>query len=94
MDREDIIKMVLEAHGPITDKWWDMDVAALKRFAELVKQHVQIEQMPKFEALAELVREDEREACAKLCEQLGASTNGIYERNVECATAIRARGEK
>jgi hypothetical protein len=71
-----------------------MDVAALKRFAELVKQHVQIEQMPKFEALAELVREDEREACAKLCEQLGASTNGIYERNVECATAIRARGEK
>jgi hypothetical protein len=32
----------------------------LERFAELVKQNVQIEQMPKFEALAELVRKDER----------------------------------
>jgi hypothetical protein len=33
----------------------------------------------------------EREACAKVCEQLGTATNGIYERNHECAAAIRAR---
>jgi hypothetical protein len=85
----------------------------LGRFAELVKQNVQIEQMPKFEALAELIRKDERnrawtrdhwtdyersiaaaerEACAKVCEQLGASTNGTYERLLECAAAIRTRG--
>ena len=34
----------------------------------------------------------EREACAKLCEELGTATNGIYERNHDCAAAIRARG--
>jgi hemerythrin-like domain-containing protein len=92
MDREDIIKMALEAHGPITDKWWDMDVAALKRFAELVKQHVQIEQMPKFEALALLVREDEREECAKVLDDMAAQDRhtNYY---VVAANAIRARGE-
>ena len=36
----------------------------------------------------------EREACAKLCEQLGMATNGMNKRNHECATAIRARGER
>jgi 2-keto-3-deoxy-L-rhamnonate aldolase RhmA len=35
----------------------------------------------------------EREACAKVCEQLGMATNGMNERNYECAEAIRARGE-
>jgi hypothetical protein len=95
MDREDIIKMAREA-GVFTEDGYCITVTleVAERFAQLVKQHVQIEQMPKFEALALLVREDEREACAKLCEQLGASTNGTYERNVECATAIRVRGEK
>jgi hypothetical protein len=33
----------------------------------------------------------EREACAKVCEQLGTATNGMNERNYECAEAIRAR---
>ncbi len=45
------------------------------------------------EYFAELVRADEREACAQVCEQLGMATNGMNERNYECATAIRARGE-
>lgn len=31
----------------------------------------------------------ERELCAKVCESLGMTTNGIYERNQECADAIR-----
>ena len=44
------------------------------------------------ERFAELVRADERETCAKVCEELGMATNGMYERNHECATAIRARG--
>ena len=42
---------------------------------------------------AALVRADEREACAMVCEELGMATNGIYESNHECATAIRARGQ-
>lgn len=46
------------------------------------------------EHFAELVRADEREACAKVCEELGMGTNGMYERNHECAAAIRARGNK
>jgi hypothetical protein len=36
----------------------------------------------------------EREACAKVCEELGMATNGMHERNHECAEAIRARSEK
>jgi len=42
------------------------------------------------ERFAELVRQDEREACAKLCEIYSMAGNlaGL------CATAIRARGEK
>jgi ferritin-like protein len=46
------------------------------------------------EKFAELVRADEREACAKVCEELGMATNGMHERTHECAQAIRARGEK
>ena len=45
------------------------------------------------ERFADLVRADEREACAKVCEDLGMATNGMYERNHECAAAIRARGQ-
>lgn len=43
-------------------------------------------------ALAKAV-EDEREACAKLCEQL-RDEDGYEAFGVECATAIRARREK
>ena len=32
-----IIELAKQAHGPITSKWWDMDVAALERFAALVR---------------------------------------------------------
>ena len=39
MNREIIIRLAQEAHGPITDRWWDMDVAALERFAALVAAH-------------------------------------------------------
>ena len=46
------------------------------------------------EKFAELVRADEREECAKVCEQLGMASNGMNERNHECATAIRSRGEE
>jgi hypothetical protein len=45
----------------------------------------------KLQAFADLIRQDEREACAKVCESLGMSTNGLSERNHDCAAAIRAR---
>ena len=43
-----------------------------------------------FERFAELIRQDEREACAKLCEERERSNlYGVKE----CAKSIRARGE-
>ena len=46
--------------------------------------------LPEFLArFAELVRQDEREACAKLCESEGHRIDASWE---SCAIAIRARG--
>ena len=42
--------------------------------------------------MVEMAVAAEREACAKVCEGLGMATNGMHERNHECAAAIRARG--
>ena len=39
---------------------------------------------------ADLVRQDEREACAKLCESEGHRIDASWE---SCATAIRARSK-
>lgn len=48
------------------------------------------------EKFAEMVAAEEREACAKLCEEMENRENP-YERNVaalDCASAIRARGDE
>jgi hypothetical protein len=42
---------------------------------------------------AEAIRQDEREACAKVCDELWAETGRDAWAN-GCAKAIRARGEK
>jgi hypothetical protein len=44
------------------------------------------------EHFAELVRQDEREACAKLCDAVDAAHEGDYVLAKWCAEAIRARG--
>jgi hypothetical protein len=38
MTQDEIIEMADKAHGAITSKWWDMDVASLERFAKLVAE--------------------------------------------------------
>jgi hypothetical protein len=49
------------------------------------------EELKDFEAL---VRADEREACAKVCEDLDWSQDSTWEvATLDCAEAIRARGE-
>jgi hypothetical protein len=60
--------------------------------------HCRHEQIERF---AELVRQDEREACAKLCElqwkqqALRHYASLTYSQSANnCATAIRARGKK
>jgi len=44
------------------------------------------------ERFAELVRQDEREACAKLCESLFDVDDNSCNEAEQCANAIRARG--
>jgi len=44
--------------------------------------------LKQLEAFAALVREDEREACAKLCESEGIRIDASY---MTCAAVIRAR---
>jgi hypothetical protein len=45
------------------------------------------------ERFAELVRQDEREACAVLCTEMGnKQTNQCFYDPWDCASAIRARG--
>ena len=46
------------------------------------------------ERFAELVRQDEREACAKLCESIDDEYEGEDVLATWCAEAIRARGKK
>jgi hemerythrin-like domain-containing protein len=96
MNREDVIRKAREA-GMVVHDQDQPYMEMLERFAQLVKQHVQIEQMPKFEALALLVREDEREACAKMCEELASNpeNNEQYRMGANWARErIRARSEK
>jgi len=54
-----------------------------KDWGECYTGNVQIERF------AELVRQDEREACAKLCDSIGAEWHSTGVR--ECAAAIRGR---
>ena len=46
------------------------------------------------EHFAELVRADEREACAQVCDDIDTEYNGEDVLATWCAKAIRARGEK
>ena len=55
---------------------------------KLIEKHG-IELHGEIEYFAELIRQDEREACAKLCDDADKSTHPA-----DLADAIRARGEK
>jgi hypothetical protein len=69
--------------------WRKREIMEMAREAGLFT-HKEVQ--PELEAFAKLVREDEREACAKLCEQ----NHRTVKRNLdsfECAAAIRARGQ-
>lgn len=83
MSRDDVIRLAREAAGGMLsydeEGNWRLSEDEVLRFAELVKQHVQIEQMPKFEELAKTVRED----CAQMVEE--------YTEDKLLAFAIRKR---
>ena len=51
---------------------------------------------PDLERFAELVRADEREACAKVCDELDKADETFYRELSDasvCAATIRARGQ-
>lgn len=66
----------------------------LERFAELVLQNY-VSQIMTTEEREQFIRDDEREACAKLCEDLQLTDLAIRDwadGTYDCAKAIRARG--
>ena len=48
--------------------------------------------LPEIHRLADLVRADEREACAKVCDDIDAEYEGEDVLATWCSQAIRARG--
>ena len=109
MSHDDIIRMAREAGAhedfAFEGKYFDMSVAALERFAELVRKdystthaNLWLDRIHKF-MLAE------REACAKVCDDFerakwesvkNIAENGgrlAFSGPMHCAAAIRARGQ-
>jgi len=85
MNRADIIRTAREAAGGMLsydeEGNWRLNEDEVHRFAELVKQHVQVEQMPKFEEIAKTVREDELNRCIDILMRLherASDTHNYY----------------
>ncbi len=94
MNREDIIRMAREAgfHAWYTQPEEHPDhVAIIERFAALVaaaeRQRVRASMRRAFGRMAAFVRADEREVCAKVCDDLWQEDGTAYD----CREAIRAR---
>ena len=98
MTQEDVIVLWKDANG------WDVKgykntLEDLERFANLVAKHTLMNIDPsKFiscQEVMEAARLAEREACANVCEETTASwTQVVYNGAcMDCAIAIRARGE-
>jgi hypothetical protein len=82
MTRDDIIKLALEA-GFCKDSNGIYFRRAVTPDSDL---------LPLLERFAALVAAAEREACAKVCDEL-RDEDGFEPYGTECAAAIRARGE-
>ena len=96
MNRDDVIRMVREAR--LWDTFDDDSLGALERFAALVAAAERNNvhtchndcQRPACVAVREAV-EAEREACAKMCEEI---SDEEYYLGRQYADMIRARGDK
>lgn len=96
MNRENIIRMAQEAGAefaelPMMDAWLFTDDECLERFAELVRKdystthaNLWLDRVHKFVL-------EEREACAKVCDDLDKMRGYSYAD--KCAAHIRARGQ-
>ena len=79
MTKDDIIRMAREA-GFVSAEFWPENFQGLFGCAE---------------RFAALVAAAEREACAKVCDDLADASNLVYAGTaaMHCADAIRARGQ-
>ena len=75
----------MNARDNIIDWVTQVDMAFLKRTEPW-------NMFDKYEAFADLIRADEREACAKLCDALAVHPEYASEVTKLAALAIRARG--
>jgi hypothetical protein len=100
MDRETIIKLAREVYGEHT-KWEGTTLERLERLINLAAEHEREKQGEAFQriltAIQKETRDDEREACAKVCDAKVQSFTAISEHRPAlavgiCAAAIRARG--
>ena len=62
-----------------------------KEIVELWRKHQEVHEFA--QAVEAIVRADEREACAKVCEDMGRGHGSAFA-EFDCVAAIRARGEK
>jgi hypothetical protein len=98
MTRDDIIRMAREAGLPYEyDTGRILDLKQLERFAALVAEEVrgqtiESEKRGWLHAIDKMVAA-EREACAKVCEDIDVEYEGEDVLATWCAAAIRARGQ-
>jgi hypothetical protein len=71
------------------------EIIEMARQAEFCISPIDSVLLPKLKAFAKLVAQHEREACAELCEMLDVANprgKSWDEGTIDCANAIRARG--
>ena len=87
MTRDDIIRMAREAGFKVGDNLSGITLVGAPN--QIGLSHLTVDELAIFAAL---VAAAEREACAKLCDEL-RDEDGFEPYGTECAAAIRARGE-
>ena len=86
--------------GGYTELWVDLAWQAWKAATDAAQAQVDqlqaqlVRQQASYEAEIKVEIDAALERAAVVCESLGMTTSGIYERNHECATAIRALKDK
>jgi len=95
MTTEDIIKMAREAG--IADAFMTVPhrgvIAQLERFAKLVRDDYSNKHSQSWQVCVEDAVKAEREACAKVCDDLDTEYDGEDVLATWCAKAILARGK-
>lgn len=88
MTRDDILRMAREANLPDPMVFY----ASIERFAALVAAADREACAAHYLDIARKAIEEEREACAKVCDALGDEFSDAN--SADCATAIRARSKQ